>query len=207
MTFTNFTCPQGGSWYACDEAAGFIGCCAADPCSNGCSDGNLYPASFDKTQYNPNNWPSDQQCNSGSQFWTCAGITVPFWGCCKTNACSDGCTQADLTAAFLSTNPNSSAPFVGSTSSSATSSATSSTSSSSTATPASKQSNTGTIAGAVVGGVLGLAVIVGIIFIYLQHLKRRNRRAPPPEDQPSHSKTYETPPVQQHKGSAVTPGT
>ena len=103
------SCPSGGNWYACASGSNFVGCCASEPCSNGCSAGNLAPASFDPNYYGK--FP-DQQCPKGSNWYSCQQTSPPFLGCCKSNACDAGCPSGDLTAAFLDSNPKVAAPFL-----------------------------------------------------------------------------------------------
>lgn len=103
-----FTCPAGGTWYACPDAPYFVGCCSSDPCSNTNSNNtspcpDIYPASFDTAIYDslvPNNCidvPSDN-------WFTCNSTDVPFIGCCASNACAEatGCPKDDVRAAAWS---------------------------------------------------------------------------------------------------------
>ena len=99
------SCPSGGTFYACQSGTNFVGCCNSEASSNGCSDGNLEPASFNTAYYGQF---KDQECPTGSRWYTCTGTKPPFMGCCKSNPCSnDGCPAGDLTAGFLSSNPKS----------------------------------------------------------------------------------------------------
>lgn len=160
-----------------------MGCCQSQPCTNSCPDGNLRPASFDMNSYGT--FP-DQQCPSGSRWYTCTGVSPPFMGCCKSNPCSKGCPVGDLAAGFLSSNPKVASPFLTSSASSSTSSSISSSShstsassrssSSTSSSPISSSTNsssivsplatstpapsasTGVIANAAVGGVAVVAV-------------------------------------------------
>ena len=133
------SCPSGGTFYACQSGTNFVGCCNSEACSNGCSDGNLEPANFNTAYYGQF---KDQECPTGSRWYTCTGTKPPFMGCCKSNPCSnDGCPAGDLTAGFLSSNPKVAADFLPSgAASSSTSSLTSS--ESSTSTSASHTSST-----------------------------------------------------------------
>ena len=134
------SCPNGGDWYACDSGTHFVGCCASDPCTITCSDGDLRPASFDPSFYGK--FP-DQQCNTGSRWYTCKYTDPPFMGCCKSPACDDGCPDGDLTAGFLDSNPDDAAPFLSSGSSStATSPSSSIASSLATSSPTSTSIST-----------------------------------------------------------------
>ncbi|KAF1999701.1 hypothetical protein P154DRAFT_576620 [Amniculicola lignicola CBS 123094] len=94
------TCPSGGTWYSCASGSHFVGCCVIDPCSNGCSQGNIRTVSFDGAYYGT--FP-DASCGSGSDFYTCASEGKTFWGCCKSNPCSQGlqCPNGDLVPAFI----------------------------------------------------------------------------------------------------------
>lgn len=103
------SCPSGGDFYACQSSENFVGCCASQACDDGCPDGNLEPASFDPSfegQFH------DQQCPTGSRWYTCSSTQPPFMGCCKSNPCNDGCAEGDLTAGFLSSNPKEAADFL-----------------------------------------------------------------------------------------------
>ena len=199
----NPSCPSGGTWYACSSGSNFVGCCNSEPCSNGCPDGNLEPASFDPNYYGQF---SDQQCSSGSRWYTCSKTSPPFLGCCKSNPCISGCPVGDVTAGFLSSNPKLAAPFLPSGTSSTGSSAatlsasasgsssskpTSSTSSSSStasspaaitspSNPSPQPSATNipspTPIGAIVGGAVGgVAVLALIIGLLLFYCRRRTR--------------------------------
>lgn len=105
-----FSCPSGGNFYSCDSGSSFVGCCTVDPCSKGCNEGNLKPASFDVDDYSK---LTDQQCSTGSRWYVCTDTQPPFLGCCKSNPCqNEGCPVGDLTAGFLDSNPKFAAPFV-----------------------------------------------------------------------------------------------
>lgn len=132
--FFSPSCPRGGIFYACDSGANFVGCCDDYPCGDiGCSAGNLKPASFNASEYG--NF-ADQQCPSGSKWYTCASIDPPFMGCCMSLPCSisTGCPDTDLTAGFLSSNPTIRAYFLPSSASSASESSSTTTSVSSSKT-------------------------------------------------------------------------
>jgi hypothetical protein len=95
------SCPSGGFLNVCSGHAEshFIGCCASNACSLGCSDGNLRNTSFEASLYHSS---TDQICPQGASFYTCADLNPPFWGCCKTNPCTTGgCPPGDLEASFL----------------------------------------------------------------------------------------------------------
>lgn len=155
--FFDPSCPSGGSWYVCNTPGltRFVGCCKNDPCQsiNGCSIGNLRPASFDAAQYGK--FP-DQGCDEGLPY-SCAYTSPPFLGCCKSNTglskngtgisrnstelsrnstglspCAHGsCPTENLVGMKLSGDPLKAAVFLGTTVSSSTSLSSSATSSSS----------------------------------------------------------------------------
>ncbi|KAF2172933.1 hypothetical protein M409DRAFT_16886 [Zasmidium cellare ATCC 36951] len=165
MTTPNMSCPSGGDFYACTEGSRFVGCCGRNPCELGCAAGDLQPTSFEADQHGE---IPDQSCSAGL-FYTCAFTDPPFWGCCATSPCGDGCPSDQLSGAFISSNPGTAEPFLrlnetyndGSSSD--------------------DSSNTGAIAGGVVGGIVGVAIIILGILWYL----RRRRRAATKPDEPT----------------------
>ncbi|KAF1841501.1 uncharacterized protein K460DRAFT_168562 [Cucurbitaria berberidis CBS 394.84] len=192
MSYTPFkrqdfapSCPSGGTWWACGHGTYFVGCCARDPCDITCAQGNLYPGAFNPTSYG--DFP-DATCGTGSKFYTCtAGAT--FWGCCKTNACSQsGCPDGDLEPAILNREDLRSAYHAsgGTTLASATRTSTASASIMSTPaitsvvpptsfpTPEGKQ-HVGAIAGGAAGGAFGLALIIGLVLYYCCHAKKSRK--------------------------------
>ncbi|KAF2132244.1 hypothetical protein P153DRAFT_429415 [Dothidotthia symphoricarpi CBS 119687] len=189
------SCPSGGTWWACGYGTYFVGCCARDPCDITCAQGNLYPGAFDPAAYGTF---ADATCGTGSKFYTCsAGLT--FWGCCKTNACSQGsCPDGDLEPAVLNREDLRSAYHAtgGSTVTTSTTSrtalATGTTTSThadvtSTSSPSPSASTAGiggslenkppvaAIAGGAAGGAFVLAVIVGLL-IYYVCLAKKSRK-------------------------------
>jgi hypothetical protein len=94
-------CPN-SKWYVCTSGTKFVGCCNNEPCTLGCKDGNIEPASFNPSFYGQ--FP-DLSCETGSRFYTCQAPspTYPFWGCCKINPCNGGCS-GNLTPASLTGN-------------------------------------------------------------------------------------------------------
>ena len=166
-----WTCPSEGLFYACAEGSNFVGCCTADPCTNGCPDGNIQPVSYNPADHG--NFP-DASCGTASQFWTCASGNKTFWGCCKSNPCAQGqaCPAGDLTPAFLD-RPEQFRAYV--TDISSTSSATATPTASSKPDSSSGGSNTGAIVGGAVGGVLGLALIVAVLIFFLRRKKRNQK--------------------------------
>ncbi|KAJ5732204.1 hypothetical protein N7493_003685 [Penicillium malachiteum] len=106
----HFTCPSGGSWYACPNEPHFIGCCSSDPCTNvpansttPCPD--IYPASFDPSIFNEFR-PNACIGAANSNWITCNFTNPPFLGCCSINTyCNDSmivCPDDDLLAAAWS---------------------------------------------------------------------------------------------------------
>ncbi|KAF2856586.1 hypothetical protein T440DRAFT_437420 [Plenodomus tracheiphilus IPT5] len=171
-------CPAGGTWWSCGYGTKFLGCCARDPCDITCAQGNLYPGAFDPSAYGT--FP-DATCGTGSKFYTCsAGET--FWGCCKTNACSQGgCPDGDLEPAIMNRDDQLIAYHAtgGSTTlSTATKTFISATSSASSTggTPQTKDSTpVAAIAGGTAGGVLALAIITGLLIYYCCFLKKSRK--------------------------------
>lgn len=183
--FFSPSCPSGGNFYACDVGANFVGCCKDDPCDdNGCSAGNLEPASFDSSQYGKF---ADQECPSDSKWYTCKYTHPPFMGCCKSSPCGTGCNATDLTAGYLSSNPTLRAQFLPSSTSSAYASHSSGSNSESATSPMSAtasetgsepqtaaattspiphKTNTGAIAGGITGGGIFLVILVGLLLLY-----------------------------------------
>ena len=179
------SCLTGGSYYACGSSSGFVGCCVADPCTNGCGAGSLKPMSFDKNLYGEI-FP-DQECSSGSLWYTCAATDPPFMGCCKSNPCVQGhCPVNDLTAGFLSGNDKLAAPYLGTSSSSistaaATSSSPTATSKPSASSEAAKVSSEKIHPGAIAGGVIGAAILVALLIATVLVCRRKRKAAAPIE--------------------------
>ncbi|RAR05396.1 Poliovirus receptor-related protein 2 [Stemphylium lycopersici] len=164
-SYFDFHCPTGGKWYACSSGSKFVGCCTADPCSNGCVQGNIRPGAYNISHHGE--WP-DASCGSASDFYTCdAGDS--FWGCCKSNACRatppSTCAQGDLVPAFLE-RPEQFSAYA---SASATPEPLSS-------DPISDKTNIGAIVGGVVGGVVALAII-GVVVFFVLRRKRSKKPA------------------------------
>ncbi|KAF2138873.1 uncharacterized protein K452DRAFT_85757 [Aplosporella prunicola CBS 121167] len=164
-----FSCPSGGTWYACGNNSRFVGCCREPACSaTGCSFGNLEPASFDASKYGEF---ADAECSDGL-FYTCTNSNPPFIGCCKSNPCQpDGCPKADLARAKLSDDPVVASQYGATLSSTPTASATSSAKATSTGSSGSSVP-IGAIVGGVVGGIALLAFLAGL-FIYIRRLKKK----------------------------------
>ena len=177
------SCPSGGNWYACGSGSNFVGCCTSEPCANSCPDGNLEPASFNSSYYGQ--FP-DQQCPTGSRWYSCAYTDPPFLGCCKSSPCAGGCPVGDLTAGFLSSNPAvagafSPSPAIPSATTATSSSLSARSSSSSTGPPASMSSSKasitstthhstpiGIIIGATVGGI-AILVVALLVWYHKRH--------------------------------------
>lgn len=167
-----------------------MGCCGRNPCgSTGCADGDLQPASFEGTQHG---LIPDQQCEAGA-FYTCNGTNPPFWGCCASSPCSDGCPEGLLSAAFLTSNPATSEPFLR---------LNLTWTDEQTSGSADTSTNAGAIAGGVVGGVVALTIlIIGLIWFH-----RRRKRAARREQQAqagSQPRLSELPPQDRTDGSAM----
>lgn len=173
------SCKSGGTWYSCGSGSRFVGCCDSAPCEYGCPDGNLKPASFDKNYYGKF---SDQQCPTGSRWYTCSATDPPFLGCCKSNPCNqNGCPVGDLTAGFLSSNPQLAAAFSPSGGSPAATSNPTASSKVSSSTPStinspSKSSNTGAIAGGTIAGVAAIALLIALLSIYCKKKSSKSRQ-------------------------------
>lgn len=213
-------CTSGGEYYACGSGSGFVGCCETDPCTNGCGAGSLKSMSFDEHLYSEV-FP-DQECSSGSLWYTCAATNPPFMGCCKSNPCVQGqCPVQDLTAGFLTGNDKLAAPYLGNSSSlpskaAATASSPSSTSKSSASPAAAKLSSNrkippSAIAGGIIGALVLAALLIAIVLIY----RRRRKDAAPIELMPSESKGLmdkplndrdDIPEIHEAPGSDVIPG-
>jgi hypothetical protein len=188
------SCPSGGTWYACstDSPSQFVGCCegSGDPCKSSCSARNLKPASFDAQYYL---YLPDVSCPSTSSPYKCL-LETPFFGCCKSNACSTGCASSDLEAASLPSDSSLAASFSPSStyssssptstssnstsSSSSTTSATTSPTTSTTPTPAAAPSSsrhTKLVAGASGGGAALFAIIVGWLLYHCLYARRSRK--------------------------------
>lgn len=179
------SCPLGGQWYVCEAASKFVGCCNNEPCTLGCKQGDLMPASF-KAEYH-GTFP-DFECNSGRP-WTCNFTSPPFMGCCKINPCrNQGCPTEDLAPGYL--NEATACQFLArgcpsaSSSATASSSTTDSTSSStnssgsSATTPeatASRKSSTGPIVGGAIGGVAGFVIVAFMLFYCCRHAAKSRK--------------------------------
>jgi hypothetical protein len=194
-------CPNGGTFYACSQGSMFLGCCKSDPCSNGCGDGDLIPASFNVSY--SGSFP-DQFCPSGD-FYTCRMIDPSFLGCCKSNPCQqEGCPNNDLVAASLLSGA-AAADFPTSTSSSTTASSTAASPTSSSASQSASASaratssptvidnqglSRGAIAGIAVGSFIALLAIAAVVVAFCA---RQDSRSPPSEKRNSMAVRKEEP--------------
>lgn len=173
----------------------FIGCCDVNPCGANkgkCPSKSLHAASFSGQQYDQ---LATQDCDNDQGpkiWWTCKFNTVPFMGCCLSNACgNDGCNSTDLVAAKLSKVEYNRMTFlepadVNSTSvPSATESSTpSATSSSAAATSTASSSEdsglgTGALVGISVGATLGALLVLGLLFYRCFWLPRKRQQGQP----------------------------
>lgn len=96
-------CPSGGTFYACDYGARFLGCSTSDNqdeiCKSGPDDSELKPASFESLYYDY--VPTGSCWNSNdTSWWVCADTSPPFLGCCESNPCSDSCPAGRLIKAI-----------------------------------------------------------------------------------------------------------
>ena len=221
----NFTCQAGGSWSVCPPPSRFIGCCAQDPCENGCPPSLLYRASFNNALFNiisPNVCP-----DNNSSWYTCNFTTPTFLGCClnSSNPCQLGdCPSGSLRPAAWIAHPQgkfsnqysifldggSAAPSAVPTTSANSASATSTSTVSVTTAPQPSSSglSKGAIAGIAVGVVVALLVIVGLIAIVMYQrgmIAGTRPRAPAPNESPE----LVTKPMEKldpkHKSSAFIP--
>jgi hypothetical protein len=170
------SCPSGGSWHVCTTGSRFVGCCSGsvDPCdeTTSCPQKNLKPASFDVAEYGT--FP-DQTCSAESHWYTCAGTSPAFMGCCRSNPCSSGCPTKDLSAASLSVDEATASAFVSASPASAISTAAATTM---PAVPFSAGDHVGAIAGGAIGGVAGICLIaIGVIWCMKRRRQARKRKS------------------------------
>lgn len=169
----NFHCPHGGSWFVCESAPYFVGCCSSDPCQNTnaaapCPD--LYPASFNESIYNSTR-PNNCINASDNNWYTCAKTHPPFLGCCKSNPCqqTSGCPSSDLIpAAWSQSSLGQFELFLDGASPKGTGD-------SPPPTDSSSGLSKGAIAGIAVGAAVGVAVIVALAFYLFRQRRRRLR--------------------------------
>lgn len=166
-TFWDMNCPTGGKWYACSFGSKFVGCCTSDPCTKGCTQGNVRAAGFNITHYGE---MPDGSCGAASNFYSCvAGPS--FWGCCKSMPCATGtCPDDGLVPAFMERPEQ----FNAFTSSSSESSPQPSSDKSNSDDSSSGKTSTGAIVGGVVGGVVVIIIIAIIAFVVFR--RRRNNK-------------------------------
>src|ERR1700760_2764187 len=105
-SYLNMNYPSGGKLSICTQEGGsnFIGCCESpNPCNGGCSDSQIQHTSLNASFVGQ---VPDQNCEAGARFYQCAHTSPPFWGCCKSNPCTQNhCPQGDLSSAELSSMP------------------------------------------------------------------------------------------------------
>ncbi|KAF2687429.1 hypothetical protein K458DRAFT_386249 [Lentithecium fluviatile CBS 122367] len=191
LTTFSPTCPSDSAWYACPKSSpsAFVGCCSQDPCSssNGCSQGNIRPVSFNASSHNTDAFPPDAGCGTGSNFFTCvsgsasdpAASRKTFWGCCKTNPCEQQteCPSGDLVPAFMSTDKQ----FEVYTGEKSEASPVASPTPVPSGDAGAGKSHTGVIVGGVVGGAVAIVAIVSLLIFFLCRRRRARSRAGTPE--------------------------
>ncbi|KAK4653759.1 hypothetical protein QC762_509780 [Podospora pseudocomata] len=205
------SCPSGGSFYVClGKKTEFIGCCTINPCTTGyqrepgtCPPENLRPASFSKDSYLDLPAQECDSLDSSALWWTCAGNTPPFLGCCKINPCHRGSCPTDrLVAARLSPDPDNRQIFVGASPTTTSIEPTSTTQSTPTATPTpttgvdprpelsttTPSSNSGLPPAAIGGIAAGAAVLFLAVIAFLLWRWRRNVR----QSQENHIRPFVT---------------
>ena len=148
------SCPQGGTYYACDYGSRFLGCCTSNPCDKGCPTGGLHVMTFN-TQYT---LKAAGACAAGAQWWRCPNMSSAFIGCCRINACkNNGCPSANLTGAILPGNTQQKAPFK-------------------PFNTAPSSSNKTAIIGGVCGAIGGLIILVVLLAAWRWRKARLSRR-------------------------------
>ncbi|KAF1361712.1 hypothetical protein EJ07DRAFT_153929 [Lizonia empirigonia] len=193
-----FFCPAGGKWYVTafhfrngisfqpltfesrsqkvvPTLCEFVGCCMADPCTNGCHGDSLRPAGRSTALDSQSPGGS---CGGQTPFWTCEQAPT-FWGCCNEDPCMNNSTCPngkleptywdrpdqyeyfkDLNILLSSTAPRSTAvPSSNTTSNSGS---------------GSKPSNA--VIGGAVGGSLAFVAIIAAVVFLLWRRKGRNRK-------------------------------
>ncbi|KAH6643814.1 hypothetical protein C7974DRAFT_7055 [Boeremia exigua] len=167
-----FFCPAGGTWYMCETGTKFVGCCIADPCTNGCIGNSLRPAGRSTALDSQSPGGS---CGGQTPFWTC-GQAPTFWGCCNENPCMNNstCPEGKLEPTFwdrpdqyeyfkdLNILLSSTAPRSTSTSLSGNSHGSSGPSDA--------------VIGGAVGGTLGFVAIIAFVIFLLWRRKRRSQK-------------------------------
>lgn len=167
---SGISCPNGGDFYVCQgNATQFLGCCDVDPCSNGkgsCPDSSLHNTSYSSGLYGS---IPPQACVDTGLWYTCAGTSPPFMGCCLTNPCQTGsCYGNNVTAARLSDNTTDASAFE---------TAAVSASASSDSTMHMSSLSTGAIVGIAIGSAV-VALVVGIVLFccYKRYDRKRSQR-------------------------------
>ncbi|KAF2244245.1 hypothetical protein BU26DRAFT_96452 [Trematosphaeria pertusa] len=167
------TCPSGGTWYACASGSKFVGCCTSDPCTNGCSQGNIQPVAFNASAYGT--YP-DASCGASSTFYSCLSPdnATTFWGCCKSMPCDHTeCPSGDLVPAFME-RPEQFNAYATSAPSSTGSAPSATATGGLDAGGNEGTSHTTAIIGGAVGGGLGVAIIIALLIFFLCRRKKKS---------------------------------
>ncbi|KAF3050988.1 hypothetical protein E8E11_011013 [Didymella keratinophila] len=172
-----FFCPAGGKWYMCETGTKFVGCCMADPCTNGCHGDSLRPAGRSTALDSQSPGGS---CGGQTPFWTCEQAPT-FWGCCNEDPCMNNstCPEGKLEPTYWD-RPDQYEYFkdlnilLSSTAPRSTSSALPSSGSG-----GGGSSNRSAVIGGAVGGTLGCLSIVGLVVFLLWRRKHAARGTDP----------------------------
>ena len=151
-------CHQGSSWYTCPDAIPlpFMGCCKRDPCSHGCPKEDLTQGFL----------------TYGPKLTDKSFTFIPM----STNEASNSSTTSSVSPSSINTSFDTSTPAHSSvlTANVAGQSVLhTETPASKTTNPPAPKSNATAIAGGVAGGIVGLALLVGLLAICC---RRRNTR-------------------------------
>jgi hypothetical protein len=171
MSYLNMNCPSGGTFSICTQegSSNFIGCCEfPNPCESGCPDSQIQPTSFNASFFGS---VPDQNCEAGALFYQCAETSPPFWGCCKSNPCTqNNCPHTDLSPATISSNPANYSVYLGSlTNSNSPSPAASGT------TMSTRRSSPTLIISATLGSIILLCITVAVLFIIRRRRSLKNK--------------------------------
>lgn len=151
-------CHQGSSWYTCSDAIPLssMGCCKPDPCSHGC----------------PKEDPTQAFLTYGPKLTDKSGTFIPT----STNQASNSSTTSSVSPSSINTSFDTPTPAHSSvlTANVAGQPALhTETPAPKTINPSASKSNATAIAGGVAGGIVGLALLVGLLAICC---RRRNTR-------------------------------
>jgi len=161
------TCPEGGSFYVCDDKpTKFLGCCTVNPCKTDdgvCPDDNLTYTSYDKFSHNNIGAQSCQSDRPEVQWWTCGALDQPFMGCCSVNPCErdEGCPADSIYAAKLSDDENDAAVFLPE----------------DDGDSGSGGLSKGAIGGIAAGGVVAVIIIGALVWFFLRRRKGKQSSA------------------------------